>query len=110
MFGQKLEEGRMRPPPQESDDVTEDVGHLYEVVETAVSAILECDDVTEDVGRLYKAEKTRASRRGIIPVLGQSDHNMKSTRSWENLFQSSQEGHVSRPEQFQSDLRAFPNE
>ena len=90
-----------------SDDVTEDVGHLYKVEKTAASAILKNGDVTEDNER---DQEMGAGRRSVFPVSGQNDQNLKSTRYWENLLQSSQEGHLSKPEQFQNDMRTFPNE
>ena len=123
-----------------SDDVTEDVGHLYKVDKTVASAILKSDNVMEDFGHVYKVEKTaasailksevvpedvcylervektaatngddftEASRRGVFPNLSRK---MKSLRSWNKLFQSSQEGHLSQPEQFQDDPRTFPRD
>ena len=75
-----------------SEDVTEDVGHLDRLEETAVT---NDDDVTE------------AGRRGVFPDLHQ---NMQSTQFGENLFQWSQEGHPSTPELIPDDLRTFPRE
>ncbi len=78
---------------------------------TAASAILKGDDVTEDVGHLEIVEKTaatkdddvtEASRRGVFP---NPSRDMKSP--WEKLFQSSEEGYLSNPEQFQDDPRTF---
>ena len=44
-----------------SDDVTEDVGHLYKVEKTAASAILKSHDVTEDVRHLKEVSKAVAT-------------------------------------------------
>ena len=53
----------------------------------------------------WRSWKTEASRRDVFPDL---DQNTKSARSREELVESSQEGHLSKPEQFQDDLRTFP--
>ncbi len=99
-----------------SDDVMDDVGHLYEVEKTAASAILESDDVTEDVGHLERVEKTaansgddvtEASGRGVFPNFSRE---LKSLRSWEKLFQLSREDQLGKPEQFQDDPRTFPRD
>ena len=94
--------GRIKLPPLDGNDVTEE--------KTAVSAIFTKwrirqrrpsvkSDITED--------ESKQTRR--LPDAGQNDQNKKSTRYWEKLFQSSYEGHLSRPKKFQGDLRTFPS-
>ena len=70
-----------------SDDVMEDVGHLYKVEKTAASAIWKSDAVTEDVGHVERVEKTAATNGDAArrAVTGSARHCLltRDPESWQ---------------------------